>query len=139
MNGEEVDLQTATENPHVLWRQVSGLVFWVGLLAVPAFAMKSDVTALAALIGISLSGFTFADAWVSGIFKSPKRKAFLNISPMSWGIGMALLFVVAFPVYVFNRHKLRTVKGGDGYFAAVLVLGIGIILFWFAGIASIVA
>jgi len=104
-------------NPHILWRQVLGLVLWVGVLSVPFSGF------VVTLFKLALGGVTFADAWKSGIYKRPDNKSFLNISPMSWGIAMALLFIIAWPVYLLNRNKLRTIHGTNVYFWATVVLG----------------
>jgi hypothetical protein len=90
---------------------------WTGLLSLPAGGPISAACCLA------LGGVTFADAWVSGIYKRPGAKSFINISPMSWGIVMALLFIVAYPTYLISRNKLRTVNGGNGFFIATIVVG----------------
>jgi hypothetical protein len=108
---------TSVANPHVLWRQLLGLVIWVGLLSLPAGGIIGVVLCL------TLAGLTFTDAWKSGIYKRPDRKAFLNISPMAWGIVMALLFIVAYPAYILNRNKLRTVHGTNAYFWALTAVG----------------
>jgi hypothetical protein len=76
---------------------------------------------------LALAGLTFADAWKSGIYKHADRKSFLNIPPMAWGIVMALLFIVAWPAYVLNRDKLRTVRGTDAYFWAYTVVGVVVV------------
>ena len=111
-------------NPHLLWRQLLGLVLWVGLFSLPAGGP------IGAIVCLTLGGVTFADAWTSGIYKHPDKKSFLNISPMSWGVAMALLFVVAYPAYLLNRNKLRTMPGrNDLYWAVVLVGGVVIVLF----------
>jgi hypothetical protein len=104
-------------NPHVLWRQLLGFVLWVGILSLAA---GGPVGAVLCLI---LGGLTFADAWQSGIYKRSDKVSFLNISPMAWGISMALLFIVAYPAYVLNRRKLRTIQGSNGYFWAVTIVG----------------
>jgi hypothetical protein len=111
----------SSSNPHVLWRQLLGFVLWTGLLALPAGG------AIGAVVCLTLGGVTFADAWSSGIYKHPGRKSFLNISPMAWGIAMALLFIVAYPAYLLNRNKLRTIRGTNAYFYAVIVIG-GLVL-----------
>jgi hypothetical protein len=104
-------------NPHVLWRQLLGFVLWVGVLS---FVVGN---LLGMVLCLTLGGLAFADAWKSGIYKHSDRRLFLNISPMGWGIAMALLFVFAFPAYVFNRNKLRTVRGSNAYFWALMVVG----------------
>jgi hypothetical protein len=104
-------------NPHVLWRQLLGFVLWVGVLSFAAGSVVGLVLCL------TLGGLAFADAWKSGIYKHPDRKSFLNISPMAWGIAIALLFVIAYPAYLLNRNKLRTVRGSNGYFWALNLVG----------------
>jgi hypothetical protein len=105
------------QNPRVLWRQLLGLVLWVGLLSLPASGPIGSALCLA------LGGVTFADAWKSGIYKRPGEKSFLNISRMAWGIAMALLFIVAYPAYLLNRNKLRTIEGTRVFYWATVVLG----------------
>jgi len=125
----------ASTNPHVLWRQVLGLVLWVGLLSLPSGGPFG-----AALL-LTLGGVTFADAWKSGIYKQPGKRSFLNISPMAWGIAMALLLIVAYPAYLLNRNKLRTKESTDVFYWATVLLGaivIGLLvlkLTWRAGSA----
>ncbi len=115
-------------NPHVLRRQVVGLVFWVGLLALPLGSL------IQAALLIALGGVTFADAWCSGIYKHTDRNSFLNMSPMAWGISMAFLFIVAYPVYLLNRKKLRTIQGTDVFYWATVVLGAGLSALFFLSI-----
>src|SRR6266480_321660 len=107
----------AARTPRVLWRQALGFVFWVGLLSLPAGGP------IGAILCLALGGSTFADAWNSGIYKQPGKKGFLNISPMAWGIAMALLFIVAYPAYLLNRRKLRTANGTDVFYWITVVLG----------------
>jgi hypothetical protein len=104
-------------NPHVLWRQILGFLFWVVLFSIPAGGLVWAVFCLA------LGAVTFADAWESGIYKRPNKKSFLNISPMSWGIVMALLFIVAYPAYLLSRNKLRTMRSTNAFFIATVILG----------------
>ena len=104
-------------NPHVLWRQILGFVLWVSALSLPAAGP------VGAALSLALGGVTFADAWKSGIYKVPGKRAFLNISPMAWGIAMALLFIVTYPAYLLNRNKLRTIRSSDAYYWATVVLG----------------
>jgi hypothetical protein len=108
-------------NPHVLWRQLLGFVLWVGVLSYAAGGVVGMVLCL------TLGGLAFADTWMSGIYKRADRKSFFNISPMGWGIAMGLLFVVAFPAYVLKRNRLRTVRGSNAYFWALIVVGILVI------------
>ena len=105
------------QNPHILWRQLLGFVFWTGLFALPAGG------AIGAALCLALGAVTFADAWKSGIYKRSGQKGFLNISPMAWGIAMALLFIVAYPAYLLNRNKLRTIQGTNAYYWATVVVG----------------
>jgi hypothetical protein len=113
----DIEKQQRRPNPHVLWRQFAGLVFWIGLTTLPAGGPAG------AALGIVLGGVTFADAWTSGIYKVPGKNGFLNISPMAWGIAMALLFIVAYPAYILNRRKLRTIEGTNAFYWATIVLG----------------
>jgi hypothetical protein len=110
-------LPPASTNPHVLWRQLLGFVLWVGI---PSLAAGGPV---GALLCLTLGGLAFADAWKSGIYKRPDRSTFLNISPMAWGIAMALLLIVAYPAYVLNRNQLRTIHGTNAYFWAMTIVG----------------
>jgi hypothetical protein len=119
----EGDGTVAQRNPHALWRQIFGLVLWIGPLA---FLAGGPVTAVTALM---LGGVTFGDAWKSGIYRRPDAdqdgilKRFLNISPMSWGIAMVMLLFVTYPAYLLNRNKLRTIHGTNAYYWATVVLG----------------
>jgi hypothetical protein len=106
-----------------LWRQLLGLVLWVGVLS---FAAGGP---FGAVFGLILAGLAFADAWQSGIYKRSDKTSFLNISPMAWGIAMALLFIVAYPAYVLNRNKLRTIQGSNGYFWALTIFGAFVVVF----------
>lgn len=100
-----------------LWRQALGMVAWVGIVV---FLAAGPV--IASLL-VVLGGVTLADAWISGIRKRPGSRSVVNHSPMAWGIAMALLLVVAYPAYLFNRKKLRTIKARDDFYWAVVVLG----------------
>ena len=71
---------------------------------------------------------TFADAWVSGVYKDRSRKSIINISPMSWGIAMAILPLVTYPTYLISRNKLRTKQAGNGFLIAAIVLGAIVLL-----------
>ena len=106
-----------SENPHVLWRQVLGFVLWVGLPVLPCGGP------IVAILALALGGVAFADAWKAGIYKHPDKRTFLNISPMAWGILMSLCLIVAYPIYVLNRNKLRTRHDTDAFFWATVVLG----------------
>ena len=117
-------------NPHVLWRQVVGFAFWVALLS---WLAGGPVTLV---LCVALGGATFADAWLSGIYKQPGKKTFLNISPMAWGIAMGLLFVVAYPAYLLNRRKLRTRQGTNVFFWITVVFGAIFILVLAVGIVQ---
>ena len=108
---------SASPKPHRIGPQLFGLVFWILLLTIGG---QDPLTIGFALV---LGGLTFADAWVSGIYKDPDKKSFLNISPMAWGIAMIGLHIVAYPVYVLKRNSLRTIEGTNAIYVAVIVLG----------------
>ena len=118
-----------SENPYKLWRQIVGFVFWVGGISFIRLIPNPDSWP-GFMFMLPIGCLTFADAWVSGIYKDRSRKSFLNVSPMSWGIGMALFAIVFFPVYMIMRNKLRTRNGGNGFFIALAVLG-GIFVIFF--------
>ena len=116
-NTSPVTPTLAPPNPYILWRQLLGLAFWVGVVS---FFVGGP---LGLILGLLLGGLTFADAWTSGIYKQPGKKAFTNMSPMGWGIAMTLLLVVGYPTYVMNRNKLRRIQGTNAFYWAVIVLG----------------
>ncbi len=116
-DSSEANPAAVAENPHVLWRQLTGLVLWVGVIGYFGGGL------FWAVFGLIFASVTFTDAWVSGIYKDQSKKSFLNISPMAWGVAVALLFIVAYPAYLINRNKLRTRRGGNAYFIATIVLG----------------
>ena len=113
---------TASANPHVLWRQVAGFVFWVGLMIL--FLVSTDDVVLATYLSV-IGGVTFEDAWRSGIYNNPEKKSLSDISPMGWGILMAMpmFFIFTYPMYLINRNELRTLQAGNGFFIATIVLG----------------
>jgi len=116
----------------VLWRQVLGMVAWVGVIA---FLTSGPVVASLLVV---LGGVTLADAWVSGIRKRQHTRSMLNCSPMACGVAMALLLVLAYPLYLFNRNKLRTIESADDFYWAVVVFG-GIAYLSFIVLAIIAA
>ena len=118
---EQPEAQSPENQPHVLWKQLVGLVFWISLFTY--FATGP----IGVVVGLIFGGLTFADAWLAGIHKGWDRKSFLNISPMGWGIVVALLLIIAYPAYVLNRNRLKTAPGNDVLFGFVVVVG-GILL-----------
>jgi hypothetical protein len=108
-------------NPHVLSRQLVGLLLWVGLLS-----LLGGIYTF--IVCLTLAILTFADAWKSGIYKKSDKRGFLNISPMAWGIAMAFLFVVAFPVYILRRSELRTISATNGFYWALVIVGAALII-----------
>jgi hypothetical protein len=115
------DAASTQANPHVLWRQLLGFFLWVILLSIAGGP-------IGVVMCLALGGAAFTDAWKSGIYKRPGAKGFLNISPMAWGIAMACLFPVTYPVYLLNRNKLRTIQGTNAYYWITVVLGALVIL-----------
>lgn len=100
-------------NPHTLWKQVTGVVI-ASILIVFVAGISVILTA----------AFTFVDAWQAGIFKIKNKSAFTNLSPMGWAIAMEGIFIVAFPVYLFNRNKLKTKEGNSLFFILTIVFGV---------------
>lgn len=102
-----------TKNPHTLWKQIVG----VAIASIVMFPFGG--------IFIVLTGvFAFVDAWHAGIYKKKDSKAFLNLSPMAWGIAMVGLLIVAFPLYLINRNKLKTKEGNIVFFVLTILFGI---------------
>jgi hypothetical protein len=117
-------------NPHVLSRQLVGLLMWVGLPSLLLGFITCSVCLSVALL-------TFADAWKCGIYKRSDKRGFLNISPMAWGIAMAFLFIVTFPAYLLHRTELRTIQGTNRFYWGLVVVGavlvialVGNIILW---------
>ena len=117
MENAELAEKPHDDNSHVLWKQLAGLIFWVGLFSFFAQGL------IGLVIGLAFGGLTFADAWLAGIRKDKNQKSFLNISPMAWGIVVPLLFIVGFPAYSINRNKLKTLPGNSVLFGFVLAVG----------------
>ena len=124
----ESSSQQTTANPHVLWRQLLGLVVWITVLSLPAGGP------IALLLALALGGAIFADAWVSGIYKRPGVKSMLNISPMSWGVLAVALYILAFPIYMLYRNRLRTRQRTNGFFIAAVIMGTLVFIFVVANI-----
>jgi predicted Zn finger-like uncharacterized protein len=111
---------TTAKNPHLLSRQVAGIV--IASLVVLIFFRVGGV--LVVLLGI----FTFLDAWHSGIYKTPGLRSLVNVSPMGWGIGVMAFAIIFYPAYVFNRRKQKTKDGPLLYWVLTNVLGIIVVL-----------
>ena len=124
MDNEQDSIESRDNQPHVLWKQLAGLVFWVSLFSFFA----AGIIGVAA--GLVLGGLTFADAWLAGIHKDKERKSFLNISPMGWGIVVPLLLIVGFPAYALSRNKLKTSPGNSVLFGLVIAIGSVVLASW---------
>ena len=98
-------LKIEAENlpPHSIGKQITGIV----IASIIILAIGGIGGMIVVLAGI----FTFLDSWYSGIYKKPDTNSFTNISPMSWGIVMMGLIIVAYPVYLVKRNKLKTKNG----------------------------
>ena len=107
---------TPAPNPHIFSRQLIGLVLWVGVIS----SIGGPYLFTACL---TVATLTFLDAWKSGIYKRSDTRGLLNISPMTWGIAMAFIFVVAFPVYLLHRKELRTIQATNGFYWALVAVG----------------
>ena len=81
---------------------------------------------------------TFLDAWNSGIYKDVKVKKFTNISPMGWGVAVMAVFIIVYPVYFFNRGRLKTKDGPVVYWILVNVIGALLIMLFLAEIIPII-
>jgi len=105
-------VQADDTNPHTLWKQILGL------------SISSIIVYFFAGIFMVLTGiFTFIDAWTVGIYKKKDMKSFVNISPMAWGIVMEFLIIVAYPVYLIKRNKLKTKDGSNIFWILTIVFG----------------
>ena len=101
-----------SENPHSLGKQIAGLSLW----SVVFFFFGGLLTVLAGI-------FTFCDAWAAGIYKKKDGKSVLNISPMGWGVAMEGLLLVAYPLYLINRNKLKTKPGKSIWLVLAMIFG----------------
>ncbi len=99
------------ENPHKLWKQLIGL------------GIASLILAMFNFLGVITGIFTFIDAWKAGIYKKKDSKSFINISPMGWGIVMQGIFIVAFPLYLANRNKLKAKEGQNVWYILTIIFG----------------
>ena len=111
---------SASGNPHVLWRQVTGLVLWLGVLFYLQFRVAGPFFAS---FGLLIGGVTFVDAWISA-FKARGNKSMLNMSPMAWGILMSWVSFLALPVYLLNHdiERAGTKSGNKGADAAMTAI-----------------
>lgn len=123
---------TSVPSPHVLWRQLTGLLIWDGLW-VGSFII-SDASEGARLIfaasGVALSAAVFVDAWRAGVRRVEGSRSFLNMSPMSWGIIASLFFPLTCPVYLVNRRKLRTRDSSRVFFVIAAGLWATAVAVW---------
>lgn len=99
-------------NPHKLPLQVLGVLVSSVLIAL-----------IGGLLVVPAGILAFADAWKAGLFKQEGSQSFLNMSPMSWGIAMEWLFIVAYPLYMIFRHRLRTKTGSTVLFILTAAYG----------------
>lgn len=113
------------------WKQC----LWLGLVS--ALVLVSGWPA--SILVVAVGSLVFADAWMTGIRRRPNDSDFLNISPLAWGIAVNLLFVVSFPLYLFNRDRLKVRKGSTVVWLLIVVLGgllTLLILLWILSIAG---
>lgn len=89
------------------------------------------------LLVVLMGVLVFADAWNAGIRKVPGKSTFLNLSPMAWSICVEGLFIVAFPLYLANRGKLKTSDGNTTLWLFTVALGSLVLLLtavWIVGL-----
>ncbi len=111
-SASDEDNFTGISNPHILWKQLTGLV----IASIIFFHFGG--------LFIVLPGvFAFVDAWNAGIYKRKDVKSLLNISPMGWGIAMEGLLILAYPLYVIKRNTLKTKKGNVLFFVFTIIFG----------------
>jgi hypothetical protein len=108
------------------------MVAWVGIIA---FLALGPVVASLLVV---LVGVTLADAWVSDTRTRTSTRSVLNRLPLVCGIAKALLLVVAYPTYLFNRNKLKTIEAANDFYWPIVVLG-GIAYLSFVAIAIVAA
>lgn len=99
-------------NPHRLWKQITGLT-----IASLLFAWTGNY------LNLILMTLTFLDAWTAGLYKDDAKKTFLNNSPVVWAIAMGWLTLIIYPIYIINRHKLKKLPGKNLYFVSVIAMG----------------
>lgn len=115
----------------MLWKQILGFSIFTIVLQIQHFYYKSF--SLLDILWILLGIFTFCDAWSSGIYKKKDVKSLINVSPMGWGIAIQLLTVVAYPLYLANRNKLKTQSNNNIFFVFTIISGIlALVLFVWA-------
>jgi hypothetical protein len=123
---------TSVASPHVLWRQLTGLVIWDALWA--GSFIISDASEGARLmfgaVGVALSAAVFVDAWRAGVRRLEGSKSFLNMSPMSWGIIASLFFPLTCPVYLISSRKLRTRDSSRVFFVIAAGLWATAVVVW---------
>ena len=80
----------------------------------------------AALLLIAAGGSVFADAWTAGVGRETNGRGLKRSSPLLWGIFAELFPVVALPIYLFNRRRLRSRTGNKVLW--VLIVGVGVVI-----------
>jgi len=58
---------------------------------------------------------------------------------MSWGIAMALLSLVAYPAYLLNRKRLRTIHATNIYYWATVIIGAIILILFTLNLLGAIA
>ncbi len=111
------------DNPHSMPKQLTGIVISSVIIIIVTFPYLV-IGVLLALTGI----FTFLDAWNSGIYKKPGKRALTNNSPMVWGLMVMLLWIISYPIYLFNRNKLKTKDGPRAYWILIHVFSAPILI-----------
>ena len=80
----------------------------------------------------------FADAWIAGIRRQPDGRGLYRVSPLFWGIFVEFLAIVALPLYLLNRNRLRAREGSTLLWVLTIIVGGATVLLFPLVAASLV-
>jgi hypothetical protein len=70
--------------------------------------------------------WVFLDSGKLGFKKDPSSKSFTNMGPIGWALGSLVLWIVVFPLYLFERKKRAASPDAKGL--PLLSLGVAVIV-----------